>query len=103
MDAVAAVVPWVCVAIFVLTAVVLFKRSRNGDWVDDVRLSLNAQPRLNFVLAAVMVLCAIGVLVLGIGFLQAGYRYGWAFFPLAGSQLLIVIVYTRIARAPFDN
>lgn len=103
MDASAAVIPWVCVAIFVLTVVVLVIRSRNTVWVNDIRLQLNAQPRLNAALAAVMILAAAGAVIFGIGFLQAGYTYGWGFFPLAGAQLLVVAFYLRIAHQPLDS
>lgn len=80
MDVSATGTPWVCVAIFVLTTVVLVIRSRNASWVYDIRLQLNAQPRLTTVLAAVMVIVmgAVFAVIFGIGFLQVGYSYGWA-------------------------
>lgn len=49
--------------------------------------------RLNLVRGIVKVVIALGLGVLGVGFLQAGFTFGWAFFPLAGSQSLIVAFY----------
>ena len=43
-----------------------------------------------------------GAVIFGIGFLQAGYTCAWGFFPLAGSQLLIVVLYAPIAPEPFE-
>jgi hypothetical protein len=103
VNAAAAVIPWVCVAIFALTVVVVVIRSRNTVWANDLRLQLNAQPRLITVLAAVIILTAMGAIIFGIGLLQVGYTWGWGFLPLAGSQLLVVSFYLRIALQPFDS
>ncbi|WP_227497079.1 hypothetical protein [Planctomonas psychrotolerans] len=31
--------------------------------------------------------------VMGVGLLQVGYTFGWAFFPLAGTQIVAVIFF----------
>jgi cytochrome c biogenesis protein ResB len=103
MDAFTAALLWVSVAIFLLTVVALVVRSRNSIWLRDERLRVNAQPRLNMVLASVLTLTACGEAILGITFLTAGRSIGWTFFPLAIAQLLIVGFYTWIVRKPSDE
>ncbi|GGE94904.1 hypothetical protein [Mycetocola zhadangensis] len=103
METLAVVLPWVCVAIFLLTVFMLLFRSRNADRMRDSWLQLNAQPRLNFVFGCVHLLIALGLLVLGVAFIQVGYTFGWGFFPLAATQIFGVAFCFWIARQRFDE
>lgn len=103
MDALAAALPWVCVAIFVLVAMTVLVRSRKPVWLHDTWLMLNGQPRLGRALAIVLILISLGAILLGIISLQVGFVFGWGFFSLAAAQLLIVGFYAWIARRPFDQ
>lgn len=89
------------VAVLVLTAVGIVWRARNKRWVHDVQLALNAQPRLSLILPVLAVLFAAAAVVLGVGFLEAGFAYGWGFFVLAIAALLIVSFTVWISRHPF--
>jgi hypothetical protein len=97
----AIVFPWVSVAILTLTAVGISWRSRKHEWVDDVQRGLNAQPRLNTILEAFLVLFAAVLVFLGVALLASGLSSAWGFFPLALDALFIVGFLTWIARRPF--
>jgi hypothetical protein len=47
-----------------------------------------------------VVLFAAVTVVLGVGFLEAGFAYGWGFFPLAIAALLIVSFTVWISWRP---
>ena len=103
MDVMAATLPWVCMAIFVLVVVSVFVRSRKPVWIRDTWLMLNGQPRLALILAVVLIVTSLIAIVLGVVFLQVGFAFGWGFFPLGAAQLLVVGFYAWIARRPFDQ
>lgn len=91
------------VAVLMLTAAGVVWRARNKRWVHDAQLVLNAQPRLSLILPVLEVLFAAVTVVLGIGFLEAGFANGWGFFPLALAALLLVGFTVWISRRPFPS
>jgi hypothetical protein len=97
--------PVMSVIVLVLTAVRIVWRARNEQWVRDAQLALNAQPRLSLIPPLLEVLFAAVAIVLGVGFLEAGFAFadGWSFFPLALAALLIVGFTVWIARRPFPS
>lgn len=97
------VLPWVCVAIFLVTVTALLVRSRNADRMRDSWLQLNAHPRLNLVLGCVHILVALGLVALGVVFIQVGFTFGWGFFPVAATQIFAVGFRTWIARRRWDE
>lgn len=78
------------VAVLVLTAAGIVWRARNKRWGRDAQLALNAQARLSLILPVFLVLFAAVTVILGVGSLEAGFAYGWGYFPLALDALLIV-------------
>ncbi|MFJ3378859.1 hypothetical protein ACIPJ2_00505 [Curtobacterium sp. NPDC090217] len=96
-----ALLPVMSVAVLVLTAAGIVWRARNKQWVRDAQLGLNAQPRLSLILPVLMVLFAAVMVVLGVGSLEAGFTFGWGYFPLALAALFIVGFIAWIARRPF--
>lgn len=96
-----ALFPVMSVGALVLTAAGIVWRARNKRWVHDAQLALNAQPRLSLILPVFAVLFAAVTVVLGVGSLEAGFAYGWGYFPLALAALLIVGFIAWIARRPF--
>ncbi|MFS2028559.1 MULTISPECIES: hypothetical protein [unclassified Curtobacterium] len=95
-----ALFPFLSAAVLVLTAAGIVWRARNKRWVRDAQLGLNAQPRLSLILPVFLVLFAVVTVILGIGSLEAGFGYGWGYFPLALDALLIVGFIVWISRRP---
>lgn len=77
------------------------RRARDKRWVPDAQLAFNAQPRLSLILSVSLVLFAAVTVSLGVGSLEAGFAYGWGYFPLALGALLIVGSTVWIYRRPF--
>jgi len=96
-----ALFPVMSVGALVLIAAGIVWRARNKRWVHDAQLALNAQPRLSLILPVFAVPFAAVTVVLGVGSLEAGFAYGWGYFPLALAALLIVGFIAWIARRPF--
>lgn len=91
------------VVVLLLTAAGIVWRARNKQWVHDAQLALNAQPRSSLILPVLVVLFAAVAVVFGVGFLEAGFAYGWGFFPLAIAALLNVSFTVWISRRPFPS
>lgn len=95
--------PWFALVIFIATVIVLPLRARNPEFRRATWLHMNAQPRLNIILESVRVLIAVGLALLGIAFLGAGYAFGWGFFPLAASSAFVVAFHAWTASRPWDD
>lgn len=96
----AAVLPWICLAVFIVVVVLLPRRIKGPDRMRDVQLSLIASPKMNIVASVFSVLGAVVAVALGIVFILGGYGFGWGFFALAATKLFIVGFYAYVARQP---
>jgi hypothetical protein len=96
----AVAVPWICLAVFIATAVFLPRQIREPGRMRDVQLSLIASPKMNIVASVFLVLGAVVAVALGFVFVQVGYGFGWGFFAVAATKLFIVGFYAYVARQP---
>ena len=97
------VFPWVAAALVLLACFIVGVRSRNEVWLSAIRMSLSNFRRLNSVLGGVGVLAIAGMIVLGVGFIQAGYPFGAGLgcFLLAAGLGIMIGFYVWIATRPW--
>jgi uncharacterized membrane protein len=95
--------PWVSVALLLLAVVGIAWQSRNRDWTRDAQLALNGHPLLNILAGVMVVAFAVVMVFFGVGELEAGFRSGWGFFPLALVALLVVVFTVWLQLRPFPT
>lgn len=98
--------PWVCLGLLVALILGLVLRSRNQQWLSDLRLRLIAQPRINVIGGAILCVVALAMIALGVGFLEAHHRYGvfgLGFLLLAAGQIVILIFCGWVAKQALED
>ncbi|WP_165065268.1 hypothetical protein [Marisediminicola senii] len=107
LDVLEAVFPWLGVALFVgslvMVLVVYPRQLRKPDRLRDLQLGLNATPRITIVSAVLLAGYALMTALLGIAFVAAGYTFAWGMFPMAAAAVPYLGAFIYLWRLPFPG